>query len=295
MKSDRTTIMATTQRLLRQQTKKSPVVFTRCGSQVLTPQQKRQQDEGNFRDLADCVRHLTYHICPFANSTESWRWNLEQLRRRWHLFNGLKVIGVNHDKDTVQPGVLLKHCKLIGLDWDHVVVRPNSRELGEVMTWIPSIELLSPKTSARNEVVFSAHAKGVKYGQDMPPTIAHWTEIMYEANLDDWPLVQSSLEWFLATGILRARCSKIAACKNGWYYSGAFWWWRLADIGMRDWRNVGQWYAGREHWPGNQLEYHEADCMFLDNTKSPYRDTYMNAVIRRKWDRHKNRMLINAR
>ena len=261
--------------------------LTRTGTHVPTDLDNRKADPLNFRDLSDTVRHLTYHICPFATSTESWQWNLEQLRKRWHLFNGLKVIGINHDKDTVTPDDILDYCKTIRLHWDNTVIRENSRALGEVMTWIPSLELLSPETASENEVVFSAHAKGVKYGQVMPPVIASWAEIMYGANLDDWGRVRSSLEWFMATGALRGRYSKTRTCKHGWYYSGAFWWWRLADIGKRAWRDVGPWYAGRELWIGHQIAKHESDCLFHDNTRSPYNPAYMNSVIVRKWKEHK--------
>lgn len=293
MRSDPATIRRAVHAVIRNRPMPNPIVIGHRSSNITTPLQRRKQNTDNYRDLSDCVRHLTYHICPFANSSEAWQWNLEQLRQRWHLFNGLKVLGINHDESTVQPGVLLKHCEFIGLHWDHVVVRPNSRALGEVMTWIPSLEFLNPETANENEVVFSAHAKGVKYGAAIPPTILKWNQVMYSVNLDDWSRVRESLEWFIATGAFRCRGSRVHFCKHAWYYSGAFWWWRLRDLGQREWREVGQWYPGREVWIGHHVERHESGCLFMDNSRSPYKPEFWNSVVTPRWKKYQE--MINAR
>jgi hypothetical protein len=265
--------------------------FPRVGIPAVPAIEIRQRDPSNFRDLSNAVRHLTYHMCPFANAATAWQWNLEQLRQRWHVFNGLKVLGINHDEDTVTPDELLEYCESIGLHWDQVVVRPNNRGLGEVMTWVPSLELLSPESAGPNEVVFSAHAKGVKYGgAEMPPVIRDWSALMYDGNLDNWDIVQRSLEWFIATGIMRGRYSKTAFCRYGWYYSGAFWWWRLADVGRGPWDQVAQWYSGRELWIGHQCPKEESDCLFLDNTRSPYLPEYWKSVIHPKWNQYQEKL-----
>jgi len=265
--------------------------FPRVGIRAVPAIEIRQRDPSNFRDLSNAVRHLTYHMCPFANASTAWRWNLEQLRQRWHLFNGLKLLGINHDEDTVTPDELLDYCRSIGLEWDRVVIRPNSRGLGEVMTWVPSLELLSPEFAAENEIVFSAHAKGVKYGgAETPPVIRDWSALMYSGNLDDWGIVQRSLEWFIATGIMRAQYPEKPLCRYGWYYSGGFWWWRLADVGRGPWDQVAQWYAGRELWIGHQCDTSESDCLFLDNTRSPYLPAYWKAVIHPKWNKYQQEL-----
>jgi len=260
--------------------------LTRAGIPTPTAREVRQRDPNNFRDLSTPIRHLTYHACPFANSSAAWEWNLEQLRQRWHLFNGTKVLGVTYDKDTVSPDHFLMRCDDVGLIWDHVVVLPNSRGLGEVVTWIPSLELLTPDTAGPNEVVFSAHAKGVKYGEVIPPVILDWASVMYSVNLSDWNRVQQSLEWFAATGAFRTRYSRTKSCQYGWYYSGAFFWWRLADIIRGDWRYVGQMYPGREVWIGHQFQRNESDCLFLDNSASPYLPQYWRSKILPKWNKY---------
>ncbi|MCL5459840.1 hypothetical protein M3M33_14485, partial [Loigolactobacillus coryniformis] len=63
----------------------------------------------------------------------------------------------------------------------------------------------------------------------------------------------------------------------------AFWWWRLAPIGQRNWRMVGEIYPGREVWIGNIAERIETDCLFMDNTRSPYLPAYWKRTINKKW------------
>lgn len=286
-RSDPSEIRATTARIAREQPSESPRPRRLIVS--LGPLQQRQLDESNFVDLSDPVRHLTYHVCPFANSPLSWKWNLDQLKRYWWMFNGQKIIGINYDDSTVSPDEFLRYCESIGLNWTDSVVRKNSPTVGEVLTWIPSLEFLHPESACSNEVVFSAHAKGVKYGSEMPPVIRDWTELMYSVNLSNWDRIKTSLEWFSATGAFRTRYRRSTSCRFGWYYSGAFWWWNLSVIGRRDWESVSPWYAGRELWIGNQLDKSEADCLFLDNCRSPYLQQYWRTVITPKWNQYNAR------
>jgi len=293
VRSSRTDIQRCVTRIV---SKQNPVLTQpRRNIENKTPLESRKSNGDNFRDLTHAVRHLTYHICPFSNSSNAWTWNLLQLKRRWELFNGKKILGINHDESTVTPRQLIAYCQSIGMEWDHIVVRENSRRLGEVTTWIPSLELLQPVGACPDEVVFSAHAKGVKYGSESPPVIRDWASVMYSVNLDDWETVRRSLEWFSATGAFRSRYRRSAMCRYGWYYSGAFWWWRLADIGQRRWSTVSPWYAGREIWIGNQIEKAESDCLFMDNCRSPYLPQYWKTTINRKWEAFQNRGSVNAR
>lgn len=253
-----------------------------------TPLERRMANSENYFDLQNPVRHLTFHVCPFANAQNAWKWNFEQLQQRWGLFNGVKVLGINVDADTVSADAIIDHCAANGMHWDNVIVRRNSRALGEVMTWIPSLDALNMDQATNRDIVFSAHAKGVKYGVEMPQLIRNWTGVMYSGNLDDPETVQRSLEWFSATGVLRARYSRTKFCKFAWYYSGAFWWWRMADVAGGDWRSVAQTYPGRELWIGNQFEKHASDCLFLDGTRSPYQPEYWKNVIIPRWKEYKN-------
>lgn len=256
----------------------------RINKGYLSDLDKRQIDYNNYADLTESIRHLTYHVYPLANSNAAWEWNIEQLKKRWALFNGKKILGINYSNDTISPDDFLYYCYTVGISWDHVVIKRNDVSLGEVLTWVPSLNFLDIENAQENELVFSAHAKGVKYGEEMPKVIKDWSNVMYSANLDNWNIVKTSLEWFSATGAFRARWSKDKFCKYGWYYSGSFWWWRAKDVGKnKTWSEVRQFYPGRELWIGNQMDKISSDCIFMDNTKSPYSPEYWQKTILPDW------------
>jgi hypothetical protein len=258
--------------------RKRTLPLTRIGLGAPSSLEERLRDYGNFRDLSDCVRHLTYHMYPVQAANESWNWNLDQLQKRWGLFDGKKVLGVNVGENTASVAEILEACHNRGMVWDHVIERPNDPVLGEVMTWIPSLELLNPDFAKPNEVVFSAHAKGVKYG-DCPPVIRNWTDCMYRANLDSWFLVKQQLQWFVSTGAFKGRWAGSSA------YSGAFWWWRLHDIGKKNWRHVRQYYPGREVWISNHARHEEMGCLIGDNCRDMYSESYWQHRVWPEWRR----------
>jgi hypothetical protein len=268
-------VIAVAKRNLTRRKKQLPL--TRIGTPQRTDWEKRISDPSNFRDLRHAVKHLTYHMYPVAAADESWNWNIEQLQKRWSLFNGKKILGINTDDSTASVDEVIDACRKRGMVWDHVLTRQNDGKLGEVLTWVPSLQLLNPGAAEPNEVVFSAHAKGVKYGV-CPPLIRRWTDCMYRANLDSWFLVRQQLQWYLATGAFRARWSGAGA------YSGAFWWWRLHDIGKREWWRVLPIYPGREVWIGGQARYPELGCLFHDNCGQLYSDTYWKHEVLPQWE-----------
>ena len=257
--------------------------LTRKGTPRPTAIQLRQQDPSNFRDMSDPVHHLTYHVCPFRDAHHAWTWNFMQLQKRWGLFNGKKILGINYDQSTASPAEVIHFCQSIGLEWDDIVISLNSKTLGEVMTWVQSLEKLPMGEATDRDIVFSAHAKGVKYNGDSPPVVRNWTDVMYRSNLDYMENVHSSLEWFSSAGSFRCRNSVTPQSRYGWHYSGAFWWWRLSDLAKRDWRIVGQTYAGREFWIGNHIARAESDCLFMDRCRSPYNPDYWAKVIHPRW------------
>ena len=227
------------------------------------------------------VRHLTYHVWGTLKH-ESWKWNLEQLAKRWSLFNGKRVIGVSHDKASVPGEVVIQFAESLGMNFDHHVIRPNIEKLREVVTWIPMLSYLSPSTATDREVVFSAHAKGQKY--DAADHTRDWTDLMYQSCLDDWPAVYESLRTSLMTGSFREY--GLLHKNHNWAYSGTFYWWRLAEIGKRDWRKVDQWFAGTESWPSKMCDPREVDCLFLNDSRRLYDGQYWKDVVWPEWTKY---------
>lgn len=227
------------------------------------------------------IRHLTYHVYA-AKKHDSWQWNLEQLAKRWQIFNGTRIIGISEGTEAQPASQVIAFAESLGMVFDHHVIRLNKEKLREVVTWVPMLSLLKPESAGANEVVFSAHAKGQKY--DDPAHTRDWTDLMYQSCLDDWPSVYNALRTSLMAGSMREY--GLLGKWHNWAYSGTFFWWRLAEIGNRKWRDVDQWFAGTESWPGKMCDARETACLFLNDSRRMYDHQYWVDVVWPAWNQY---------
>lgn len=234
------------------------------------------------------IRHLTYHIFPMLEN-DAWKWNIDQLAKRFGLFNGVRVCGIVFSDRSHDPDAVISYAESAGVTFDHFIIEPNRVGLREVVTWLPMLELLSPETAGTDEVVFSAHAKGVRH--DDPDTMTrNWSDLMYQSCLDDWKTVHDHLSKHVATGSFRRFGDFPTEGNNRWHYSGTFFWWRLAEIGKRNWRKVDQRFFGTESWIGHQCLPEETGCLFLDDCGDPYSKQYWDEVVWPEW--RKNHQVV---
>jgi hypothetical protein len=229
------------------------------------------------------IRHLTYHIWPTIEH-DAWKWNLQQLAARWSLFNGTKILAIVTDGQSVEANVVLEFARSLGMHFDHVIQMRNHM-LREVVTWLPMLEILSPETAAENEVVFSAHGKGVRHSAT-GNQVTDWADLMYRSCLDDWPTVEAQLAQFVATGSFKRYNNFDTPGNHCWHYSGTFFWWRLAEIGRRNWRKVDAKYFGTESWIGHQAPPEECGCLFLDGSGDLYSREYWTEVVWPAWTKY---------
>lgn len=226
------------------------------------------------------VRHLTYHIWP-TKRHDGWKWNMQQLAKRIDLFNGKRILGIAVSSETESAATVIDFAASLGISFNHVVERPNNKKLREVVTWLPMLELLPPESAGQNEVVFSAHAKGVRHDDPLAEgsTLWKWTDTMYRTCLDDWPEVESQLNRFVAAGCFRRYNNFKTQGNHQWHFSGTFFWWRLAEIGQRNWRKVDQQFFGTESWIGHQCHDSETACLFVDDCGDLYQPKYWADVV----------------
>jgi hypothetical protein len=230
------------------------------------------------------IRHLTYFV--YGKTEDSWKWNLQQLSQRWLLFNGKRILGISSDDQSAKPQVIIDYLASLGMVFDHVLVAKNNAKLREVVLFEPMLKLLHPESAGENEVVFSGHAKGQKYSD--PSYTRDWADVMYKVNLDHWPLVENALSTSLFAGAFR----EYGLFHRGfdWIYSGTFYWWRLAEIGKRQWSNVDQWFGGTESWPGKLCDPRETACLFMNDSTRLYDKSYWKASVWPEW--HKREALL---
>ena len=223
-------------------------------------------------DLSNAIRHMTYHVWPMKHH-DVWRWNLRQISQRWKLFNGRKVLGIVYNDSSHGPDEVLAESTRLGITWDDVVVHENIPVLGEVVTWHGRLAALDPPNAGANEVVFAAHAKGVRHAEDV---MVPWVTMLYEICLDDWDTVRQQLEWGLFTGPFQQ-----VRDATRWHYSGSYYWFRLRDIGRRKWKRIEGHYSGTETWPWLMADRSETGCLFARDCGDLY--TTQQAL----WDKWK--------
>jgi hypothetical protein len=265
--------------------RKAPKFWQRWGA-TLAPGLAKEQalswiHEATGYPWQSQIRHLTFHVWP-TKKHDAWKWNLQQLSQRWQLFTGKKIIAIATDNSTVSAETVLQFCEQLGIQWDHVIVQPNNQRIREVATWVPMLQFLNPETAGPNEVVFACHGKGVRH-EHREEHIKAWAEVMYQSCLDYWPLAERQLRSKVATGSFRKFGGFKTQCRN-FHFSGTFFWWRLAEIGRRDWKKVEQKYWGTENWMSCQAEASETGFLFHDKCVSLYERKYWEDVIWPAWE-----------
>lgn len=265
--------------------RKAPKFWQRWGALLLpgvaTAQAKAWIDEATGYPWKSEVRHLTFHVWPTLKH-DAWQWNLVQLAKRWRLFNGKKIITIVTDNSTTTVGAVVAFCASIGITWDHVLTQPNHGRLREVATWVPMLNVLDPENAKDNEVVFSCHGKGVRH-ETREDHIKAWAEVMYQSCLDYWPLAEELLKSKVAAGSFRKFGGFKTKCKN-FHYSGTFFWWRLAELGKRNWRSIEQTYWGTENWLSCHSDSVECGVLFKDKTISLYEYDYWKETVWPEWE-----------
>jgi hypothetical protein len=226
------------------------------------------------------LRHLTYFV--YGKSRDSVQWNLEQLAKRWWLFNGKRIIGIASDAESMTSQQVIELADSLGMKFDVVLTAKNNPKLREVVLFKAMLSELHPEFSSSDEVVFSAHAKGQKY--DDPKHTRDWTDLMYQSCLDDWPSVYNALRTSLMAGSFREY--GLLGKWHNWAYSGTFVWWRLQAIGRRKWSDIDQWFAGTESWPGKMCLPQETACLFLNDSRRLYDAHYWTETVWPEWAKY---------
>jgi hypothetical protein len=203
---------------------------------------------------AGAVRHLAYHVYPVS---PAWLWNLDQLRRRMGLFNGLRLVAAATGPETATADQV--RSELAGLDVEVVEV-PNSNVLREMQTY-PMLLSRLERYHGSADVTFYGHAKGVT-SESWAPAARRWSSAMYEALLDHWPAVQRELFGHCSVGIFRRHWRHAHAGRSNWHYSGSFRWTRNTDLYARAWQEMEVNWTGSETHPGMLFNLLESSCLY---------------------------------
>lgn len=211
------------------------------------------------------TRHFLYHMGAFKH-TDTWKRNVQHVLKRLNLFNGRRVVAIITGADFVDPKEVEDEFRG---EVDTFTI-PNNQKLREVATFVP---LLSEVEQFKDDVTFYAHSKGVTRPVNEGVTVHPWTDIMYETNLDYFPLVHERLKTRPIAGSFKKVGHGFRGSRSTWHYSGTFYWFRNADVFDRKWRKIDMLWWGTESWPGIMFRQDEADCIFHQG-KVPTLDLY---------------------
>lgn len=257
------------------------IICPTCGSRLPTAKEiteRGRSGERTFITPGICVKcatpgkrkfNLIYHITPTAN----YRWNIEQLVKRWDLFTGNKLFAIARgDGFDKLENVLALFPEPI----DYILV-DNHPELRE--THSLAALLLRASLWDKGDATFYAHTKGITRGGDL--AVQLWTEAMYHFNLDYPERLNNLLDKFPIVGCCKRKGKFSHFPKEStWHYSGTFYWFRNRDLfGRKNWIAVPQGRYGAEAYPSVIFKEDEAGALFGDGFKNGYDLRYMNTLL----------------
>jgi hypothetical protein len=210
---------------------------------------------------SDSSRHLLYHIWPRKTHAGTWQRNLDQLKIRWPLFTGKRVIAVATSGDSHPFEAVQEYMHGYECEWIQVENKPELREVATFAELFGSVENLPGYT-------FYGQAKGVTKPINPGVSIHAWTTTMYEILLDYWPLVEEALKTHCTAGIFKKSVDgAFDGSRSTWHYSGSFCWFKNAELWRRNWRAIEQVWFGIESYPSMIFSREEAACLFYESTK----------------------------
>jgi hypothetical protein len=231
------------------------------------------------------TRNLLMHLCPFASAGPIWRRNVQQLKHRWHLFTGKKIVAIGTGRGMDSPAAVRE---AFADDSVQYLEFANNPRLREVVSFLPLFDGVA--STDPSEATFYCQAKGVTRPLNPGVSVHYWTDLLYECNLDYWPLVEDLLQRHPLAGCFKKVGRGFQGSKSSWHYSGSFMWLRNSAVFARpDWRRIDQHWWGIESWPGIHFSPAEAGCLFHEG-RVPQLNLYDMGYLRgtvapalRKW------------
>lgn len=229
------------------------------------------------------VRNLAFHLYPNPRNP-AWFRNLHELKKRWPLFNGRRLIAVATGPGLVSPDIIKQY---LGPNADYLEIS-NDPRLRETRTFLPLLREL--RSIACNEATFYAHSKGASshHPDDDGKRIAirYWRNRMYSELLDRWPAVAATLERYTACGTFKIDYSLLEHYVmysptgyywGNWHFAGNFYWFRHDCIFRNPhWSEIGDDPYAVEMWLGKLLDTGDAHSIYQPwvPTEHPPPDLY---------------------
>jgi len=219
------------------------------------------------------IHNLIYHI--YAEKTNPiLTFNIENLKKYIHKFNGKKVININYEEEN-SADFIIDSIKKNNSNVEFFLTK--NKETGGLYELYPFVTKLLPSIASNNEneFTFYAHAKGVtRYNSEKEFISLLWANLMYTKNLDDFGYINNILEKYPCAGCLKINKPYTALSFVNWHYSGAFFWFRNKDLFSREWKKCYNSIYGLEGYLATHFSSKEAfsiDPELPDNHEDIYK------------------------
>lgn len=223
--------------------------------------------------------NLLYHIAPIPGT--NYKWNIQQLVRRFHIFNGIRLIAIAEDKgfdsfDSV--------CDMFPTKGDKTATiflsLSNNKKNREAESFPLLMDTLEKLVEPKPSITFYGHTKGTT--RKFNAAVRLWTKKLYEFNLDRIDEVEKKLsEDFKCAGAFK-RYGKFANMNpnSSWHYSGTFFWFRQDNVFSLMWKQLFKQHRyGVEELLGLLFNSEEAYCIAGDGVGSPYNLESLKKII----------------
>jgi hypothetical protein len=225
--------------------------------------------------------NLIYHVTPVQHPDDVWQWNVRELLKRLHHFNGRRIITVV----TQTTGWAMDPPQAVvdafaGHDVEFRFA-PNDPKLREAPHFFPAMREIA--STNPGEAVFYAHTKGVSHLDQR--VVGAWTSAMYHHNLDRIEEVRNRLRRSACAGIAKRYGYFENLCFGAprkqwtvprrqwhdWHFAGTFWWVRHDRLFSNpDWDRIPLHPYVVEGYLANFFKADEAACLAYDNVGEPY-------------------------
>jgi hypothetical protein len=225
--------------------------------------------------------NLVYHVTPIQHPHNVWQWNVGELLKRIHHFNGRRIITVVtpwEGRAMDLPDAVVKAFAGHSVEFRFA---PNDMKLREASHFVSAMREIA--STDPSEAVFYAHCKGVSHLDQL--AVRAWTSAMYHHNLDRigevcdllrrWPCAGIAKRYGdfenLSLGRLRRRWSFHKRPWHGWHFAGTFWWVRHDKLfSQPDWDKLPVHRYAVEAYLANFFKSEEAACLAYDGIEDPY-------------------------
>jgi hypothetical protein len=225
--------------------------------------------------------NLVYHVTPVQHPDDVWQWNVRELLKRIHHFNGRRIVTVV----TPTTGWAMDPPEAVveafaGHDVEFRFA-PNDPQLREAPHFYPALREIA--STDPSEAVFYAHTKGVSHLDQR--VVGAWTAAMYHHNLDRIDEVRERLRRGACAGIAKRYGYFENLCFGAprsewtiprprwhdWHFAGTFWWVRHDRLfSNAAWDKIPLHPYVVEGYLANFFTADEAQCLAYDNVGQPY-------------------------